>query len=82
METRSEIQKGNESMNGSGYPVVLGAGGPDDFGYVWIDSDEPGGPNFSYTDISTTGSPIYGLSDDNVVGPYNIGFEFLLLWRK
>jgi len=76
VETRSDIQKGDESYNGAGYPVILGAGGPDDFGYIWIDSDESGGPNYSYTDISTTGSPVWGLSDDNVVGPYNIGFDF------
>ena len=63
-------------LNDPDHPIVLGAGGPDNFGYIWIDSDEPGGPNFSYTDISTTGSPIYGLSDDNVVGPYEIGFDF------
>jgi hypothetical protein len=64
-------------LNDPDYPVILGAGGPDNFGYIWIDSDAPGGPNFSYTDISTTGTPIYGLSDDNIVGPFNIGFEFL-----
>jgi hypothetical protein len=63
-------------LNNPDHPINLGAGGPDNFGYVWIDSDEPGGPEFIYTEISTTGSPIYGLSDDNVVGPYNIGFDF------
>jgi hypothetical protein len=68
--------KGDVSADGKGFPVILGAGGPDDFGYIWIDSDEEGGPNFRYTDISTTGTPIYGLSDDNIVGPYNIGFDF------
>jgi hypothetical protein len=76
VDVRSDIKKGDESYDGAGYPVILGAGGPDDFGYIWIDSDESGGPNYSYTDISTTGSPVYGLSDDNIVGPYSIGFEF------
>jgi hypothetical protein len=70
------VQKGDEKFDGSGYPIVLGAGGPDDFGYIWIDSDETGGPSFSYTDISTTGNPVFGLLDDNVVGPYSIGFDF------
>lgn len=75
--TRSiDVQKGNDGYDGTGYPIVLGAGGPDEFGYVWIDSDEEGGPKFNYIDISTTGSPIWGLSDDNIVGPFNIGFEF------
>jgi len=54
----------------------LGAGGPDNFGYVWIDSDEQGGPVFSYTDISFTGTPVFGLADDNLVGPFDIGFNF------
>jgi len=72
----ADALKGDESYNGMGFPVVLGAGGPDDFGYVWIDSDESGGPVFTWTDISTTGTVVNGLSDDNVVGPFNLGFEF------
>lgn len=63
-------------INDPVYSAGRGAGGPDEFGYVWIDSDEPGGPEFEYIDISTTGSPVFGLQDDNIVGPYNIGFEF------
>ncbi len=70
------VQKDDKRYDGTGYPIVLGAGGPDDFGYIWIDSDEAGGPAFSFTDISTTGTPVFGLDDDNVVGPYNIGFDF------
>jgi hypothetical protein len=68
--------KGIENIMGSGYPIVLGAGGPDDFGYIWIDSDEEGGPIYGYSDISATGNPVFGLSDDNIVGPFDIGFEF------
>ena len=71
-----DLKKGDEGLSGTGYPIVLGAGGPDDFGYIWIDSDETGGPAFTYTDISSTGTPVFGIADDNIVGPFNIGFEF------
>ena len=76
-DTRSlDVQKGDETLANTGYPIVLGAGGPDSFGYVWIDSDEEGGPTFDWIDISGTGSEVTGLADDNVVGPYPMGITF------
>ncbi len=55
----------------------LGSGGPDGFGYLWADSDEPGGPAFDWVDISGVGTPIAGLDgDDEVGGPVPIGFDF------
>lgn len=55
----------------------LGSGGPDAFGYLWADSDEPGGPAFDWVDISGVGTPIPGLDgDDEVGGPVAIGFDF------
>ncbi|MEW6051125.1 MAG: hypothetical protein AB1644_08720 [Candidatus Zixiibacteriota bacterium] len=60
-----------------GFPVTKGAGGPDAFGYYWIDSDQPGGPTFSWTDISATGIDVVNdLVDDTVSGPYQLGFAF------
>ncbi|MHC4676418.1 MAG: hypothetical protein ACYTBZ_28350, partial [Planctomycetota bacterium] len=70
-----EVAKG-ESDPRIGNPVVLGAGGPDNFGYTWIDSDEPGGPEFDFVDITSTGIFVGGLADDNYVGPFPIGFSF------
>lgn len=55
---------------------IAGSGGPDAYGYTWKDSNEPGGPVFAWWDISTTGTPVVGLADDNVVGPFPAGFDF------
>ncbi len=53
-----------------------GLGGPDLFGYRWVDSDEPNGPAFDWIDITTIGTEITGLGDDDNEGPFDIGFEF------
>jgi hypothetical protein len=70
--------------NGSDYTLDFsfpgytskGQGGPDDYGYTWIDSQEDGGPNWEYTDISETGELVEGLGYDQVAGPFEIGFGF------
>lgn len=56
--------------------VTKGQGGPDDYGYTWIDSDEEGGPNYEWNEIAETGVPVEGLSNDNVVGPFEMAFNF------
>ena len=61
-------------------PTVLGTGGPDAYGYRWIDSDTTGGPTFTWIDISGIGTEVAGLADDNVVGPFQIGFDFPYYW--
>ena len=60
-----------------GPDVVYNAGGPDNWGYSWIDSDEPGGPTYNWIDIEATGTDITsGLSDDNFIGPFPLPFAF------
>lgn len=61
-------------------PEILGTGGPDAYGYQWIDSDTTGGPTYNWIDISGIGTEIIGLGDDNVVGPVPIGFDFSYYW--
>ena len=57
-------------------PAALRAGGPDIFGYTYQDSDEPGGPVFSWVDISATGTAIPFNADDQTLGPFPVGFGF------
>ncbi len=55
-------------------PVVTGQGGPDTYGYTWIDSDEAGGPPATWIDISGSGNTV-DLDDDDTVN-VSIGFSF------
>jgi subtilisin family serine protease len=49
--------------------------GPDAGGYVVIDSDTQGGPNFNWIDISNTGTYM-PLTDDSYCYPINLPFNF------
>jgi len=70
-----QVDKG-EDFEFSGYPVTFDMGGPDNYGYYWLDSDDPGGPEFEWIDASDGVDIIASLEDDNYSGPYDIGFDF------
>ena len=61
-----------------GVGQVSGGGGPDSFGYRYLDSDTtcPGSPVFSWVDVKGAGTEVTGLGDDNCSGPFSLGFEF------
>jgi len=63
---------------------LRGSGGPDLFGYEWIDSNDPDGPEYEWNDISTTGTLVtnwiptssYSGEDEGKAGPFDLGFTF------
>ncbi|MFZ1945928.1 MAG: S8 family serine peptidase [bacterium] len=65
-----------EAIEPEGEPQINGSGGPDLFGYKWIDSDQAGGPTFDWVEISTIGTPIPFTGDDQNMGWYDVGFSF------
>jgi hypothetical protein len=62
--------------------LMAASGGPDVFGYIWKDSNEPNGPVYNWIDIKTKPSvfEVKLLSDDNNRGPFNMGFNFNYYW--
>lgn len=64
-------------------PIYLFAqtsGGPDTYGYTWRNSDDPNGPTFDWVDISTTGTLVPGLTDDNASAFITMGPSFHYYW--
>lgn len=62
--------------------VPVDTSAPDLWGYTWIRSTSPGGPTFGWVDITTRGTLVTGLTDDNSAGPFPIGFAFPYYWYE
>ena len=64
------------------------AGTPDAYGYVWYDNtDLVNGPTYNWIDITTVGTQVVGLSDDNVIPTSQVtgiqlGFNFQYYWQQ
>lgn len=58
------------------------SGGPDNYGYIWRDSNDPNGPTFSWIDVRNDPATefVNGLSDDNTVGPFPLPAPFPYYW--
>lgn len=57
------------------------AGGPDAYGYTWKNSNHTvSPPAYNWVDITSRGSEVAGLADDNVVGPYPLPAGFQFYW--
>lgn len=54
--------------------------GSDTFGYTWYSQADPNGKPMQWVDISSSGTLVSGLGDDNFVGPFPIGFSFRYYW--
>ncbi len=68
------LDKG-ERPSGDSRLAEKGEGGPDTFGYRWLDSDAADGPVFEWVDIAAVGTPLPEY-DDETLGPFELGFTF------
>jgi hypothetical protein len=60
--------------------LFAGQGGPDQWGYIWKDSNEPDGPEYNWIDIAEAGIEVKLLEDDNIRGPFQMNFDFTFYW--
>ncbi|MDI6739037.1 MAG: right-handed parallel beta-helix repeat-containing protein [Candidatus Edwardsbacteria bacterium] len=63
--------------------MFAAVGGPDGYGYRFVDNDAPDTAAYRWVDtILGSWTTVTGLVDDNVVGPFDIGFQFPYYWYR
>lgn len=60
--------------------IFAASGGPDAYGYVWRDSNEPNGPTVNWMDTTSMWTRVQNLADDNSMGPFNMFWDFHFYW--
>ncbi|MBZ0198941.1 MAG: S8 family serine peptidase [Ignavibacteriaceae bacterium] len=83
-DLNENISVNKDDSDTKGGLSLEGQGGPDAFGYKWIDSNEPNGPQYVWNDISSTGTlastwtptGTFDPKDEGYAGPFNLGFNF------
>ena len=55
------------------------SGGPDGYGYTWVDSNNTSGPVYSWVNIEVSDNLVSGLGDDNIIGSFPIA-NFNFYW--
>lgn len=70
-----EPVKGESASRPIGF-AGAGAGGPDQFGYVWMDSNQENGPVFDWFEIREVGRRIELFDEDGVTVPLPFKFPF------
>ncbi|MBI5169544.1 MAG: S8 family serine peptidase [Candidatus Eisenbacteria bacterium] len=63
-------------------PQADAAGGPDPFGYRWLDSSDPRGPAFAWVDVASPERAVALTGDDELSGEVPIGFSFPFYGRR
>ncbi|HRN27766.1 MAG TPA: S8 family serine peptidase, partial [Ignavibacteriaceae bacterium] len=82
-DVQNEISPKDKPIDAGGISID-GQGGPDLFGYKWIDSNDPNGPQYIWDDIATTGTlastwiptGTFNAKDEGYTGPFPLGFNF------
>lgn len=62
--------------------TAAAAAQPNQYGYTWKTNSDPTGPTYNWIDITTIGTEIAGLADDNVIGPFNLEMDFKFYWNS